>query len=60
LPTPPQTNLLSQLSSPEAQLALASNLLSTLLRPQQQAPQVGSFVCIAVVCILRLMQAVLV
>ncbi|XP_063229372.1 zinc finger protein on ecdysone puffs isoform X2 [Bacillus rossius redtenbacheri] len=36
LPTPPQTNLLSQLSSPEAQLALASNLLSTLLRPQQQ------------------------
>lgn len=43
LPTPPQTsNLLSQLSSPEAQLALASNLLSTLLRPQQQPPQVGT------------------
>lgn len=43
LPTPPQaSNLLSQLSSPEAQLALASNLLSTLLRPQQQPPQVGT------------------
>lgn len=43
LPTPPQaSNLLSQLSSPEAQLALASNLLSTLLRPQQQTPQVPS------------------
>ena len=39
LPTPPQaSNLLSQLSSsPEAQLALASNLLSTILRPQQQS-----------------------
>jgi hypothetical protein len=45
LPTPPQTtNLLSQLSTPEAQLALASNLLSTLLRPQQQPPQVGTAV----------------
>ncbi|XP_021926329.1 zinc finger protein on ecdysone puffs isoform X2 [Zootermopsis nevadensis] len=43
LPTPPQSsNLLSQLSSPEAQLALASNLLSTLLRPQQPSPEVPS------------------
>jgi hypothetical protein len=42
LPTPPQSsNLLSQLSSPEAQLALASNLLSTLLRPQQPSPEVS-------------------
>ncbi|PSN42302.1 hypothetical protein C0J52_11139 [Blattella germanica] len=41
LPTP-QTGLFSQLSnSAEAQLALASNLLSTILRPQQQ-PQVPS------------------
>nr|CAD7459455.1 unnamed protein product [Timema tahoe] len=35
LPTPSQPNLLSQLSSPEAQLAIASNLLTSLLRPQQ-------------------------
>ncbi|KAF4519553.1 hypothetical protein B566_EDAN004757, partial [Ephemera danica] len=33
LPTPSTSNLLSQLSSPEAQLAVASNLLSSLLRP---------------------------
>jgi hypothetical protein len=58
LPTPPQTNLLSQLSSPEAQLALASNLLSTLLRPQQQAPQVGSSLYMAIVCLSQLIQAV--
>lgn len=50
LPTPPQTNLLSQLSSPEAQLALASNLLSTLLRPQQQVPQVCSSLYVEAVC----------
>lgn len=50
LPTPPQTsNLLSQLSSPEAQLALASNLLSTLLRPQQQPPQVPSLLSLGAV-----------
>ncbi|XP_067003468.1 zinc finger protein on ecdysone puffs isoform X2 [Anabrus simplex] len=43
LPTPPQSgNLISQLSSPEAQLAIASNLLTTLLRPQQQQNQVPS------------------
>jgi hypothetical protein len=49
LPTPPQSsNLLSQLSSPEAQLALASNLLSTLLRPQQPSPEVGIFLYMAV------------
>lgn len=58
LPTPPQTNLLSQLSSPEAQLALASNLLSTLLRPQQQAPQVGSSLYMEVVCHAELIQGV--
>ena len=58
LPTPPQTNLLSQLSSPEAQLALASNLLSTLLRPQQQAPQVGSSMYMEVVCHSQLIQGV--
>lgn len=59
LPTPPQTsNILSQLSSPEAQLALASNLLSTLLRPQQQAPQVGSSLYRTVVCQSQLIQVV--
>ncbi|XP_071444222.1 zinc finger protein on ecdysone puffs isoform X2 [Hetaerina americana] len=47
LPTPvPQTSsLLSHLSTPEAQLAIASNLLTTLLRPppqqQQQQQQLG-------------------
>ncbi|XP_049829586.1 zinc finger protein on ecdysone puffs-like isoform X1 [Schistocerca gregaria] len=42
LPTPTQqSSLVSQLSSTEAQLAIASNLLTTLLRPQQPAqPQV--------------------
>ena len=58
LPTPPQTNLLSQLSSPEAQLALASNLLSTLLRPQQQAPQVSNCLYMEVVCHSQLIQGV--
>nr|CAD7269484.1 unnamed protein product [Timema shepardi] len=43
LPTPSQPNLLSQLSSPEAQLAIASNLLTSLLRPQQsQVPSLLS------------------
>lgn len=45
LPTPPQqSSLVSQLSSTEAQLAIASNLLTSLLRPQQNTqPQVSYF-----------------
>lgn len=35
LPTPAQTGLLSQLTTPEAQLAMATNLLNKILSPQQ-------------------------
>ncbi|XP_046389686.1 zinc finger protein on ecdysone puffs [Ischnura elegans] len=38
-PVPQASSLLSQLSTHEAQLAIASNLLSTLLRPQSQQQQ---------------------
>ncbi|KAG8230037.1 hypothetical protein J437_LFUL015256 [Ladona fulva] len=38
-PVPQASNLLSHLSTPEAQLAIASNLLTTLLRPQPQHQQ---------------------
>lgn len=38
LPTPNNNNL--NLSSPQAQLAIASNLLSNLLRQQEPQPQV--------------------
>ncbi|XP_075230089.1 protein on ecdysone puffs [Lycorma delicatula] len=35
LPTPAQSGILSQLSTPEAQLAMATNLLNKILSPQQ-------------------------
>lgn len=37
LPTPAQSGLSSQLSTPEAQLAMATNLLNKILSPQQNA-----------------------
>lgn len=48
LPTPPVPSLLSQFSSPEAQLAAASNLLTSLLRPVQSNMQSSNQVRLSV------------